>query len=204
MVRILQVGLLLWTWSRKRSSQGNLLNWSPQQNPQGKYWIYTNTVHEKYVANPPKDHEDDWRTEVSFRWGGTKKAGDVKPEEKAQGDLIYVYIYLMGGNEEDGARHFSVVPNDRTRGSRNKLKIIKFYLNTLFFFFLLWGWWNPVADCPEKLWSFNQRPYLKLEWTQSQATCFGWLLEEGVGLDYLKSSLFFRNWIGNYRPKWEV
>lgn len=32
----------------------------------------------------------------------------------------------MGGNEDEGARLFSVVHHDRTRGSRHKFKYMKF------------------------------------------------------------------------------
>ncbi|KAK4822650.1 hypothetical protein QYF61_018602 [Mycteria americana] len=38
--------------------------------------------------------------------------------------------YLMGGNDEEGAKLFSVVAIDRTRSNRNKLKHVKFQLNT--------------------------------------------------------------------------
>jgi len=44
-------------------------------------------------------------------------------------DLIYAYKYLKGGSQEDGARLFPVVPSDRTRGNRHKLKHRKFQLN---------------------------------------------------------------------------
>lgn len=49
-------------------------------------------------------------------------------ERRLGGNLTNVRRYLMEGNEEVGARLFSVVICDRTRG--HKLKHMKLYLNT--------------------------------------------------------------------------
>lgn len=56
---------------------------------------------------------------------------------RLRGDLINAYQYLKGGWQEDGSRLFSVVPSDRTRGSRHKLEHGKFHLNIRKNFFTL-------------------------------------------------------------------
>jgi len=58
-------------------------------------------------------------------------------KRRLRGDFINAYKYLKSGCQEDGARLFSVVPSNKTRGNGHKLKHRKFHLNMTKNFFPL-------------------------------------------------------------------
>ena len=72
-----------------------------------------------------KGQKDDEGTGTSDIRGEAERAGTVQPgEEKAQGNLINVHKYLIGGrerNKEDRAK-LLVAPIEKTRSNRHKLK----------------------------------------------------------------------------------
>jgi len=67
-----------------------------------------------------------------------RELGLFNPKKRRlRGDLIYAYNYLKGGCQKNGAKFFSVVPSNRTKGNGHKPKLRKFRLNMRRNFFTL-------------------------------------------------------------------
>lgn len=78
--------------------------------------------------------------------------------------------YLMGRNEEDKARIFSVVTSKWTWGNRHKLKYRKVSLN-IKNPFQSWEWLDTGTGCPVRLWSLHPWRYSRCNCAQSWTTC---------------------------------
>ena len=104
-------------------------------------------------------------------------------KRRLRGDLRNASKYLQGGCQEDRAQLCSVVPSDRTRGNRHKVRPRKFQLNPRKNFFPL-RVTEPWPTLPRQA---VESPSLEIFQTRLDAVLCSllWvtLLGQGVGLD---------------------
>jgi len=104
-------------------------------------------------------------------------------------DLRNAYKYLQGGCQEDGARLFSVVPSDRTRGDGHKLKQRKFQLNMRKNFFPL-RVMEPWPRLPREVVESSSLEIFKTRLDAVPCSLLHvTLLRQGIGLDDPQRSL---------------
>jgi len=90
-------------------------------------------------------------------------------KRRLRGDLINAHKYCKCGCQEDGAKLFSVVLSDRTRGNGHKMKHRKFCLNMRKNFTLRVT--GPGTGCPGRLWILLLWRYSDPSWIRSCAAC---------------------------------
>lgn len=102
------------------------------------------------------------------------------PSFRLKGDLIHVYKNLKGGCREEGARLFSQVLGDRTRGDGSKWKHRKISQHQETFFPLrVTKHWHRLH---RELWNLHAQRCFKAVWTWNWATGSEWsCLSRGLG-----------------------
>lgn len=91
--------------------------------------------------------------------------------EVSQEGLVNLYTYLIGGSKEYRVRIFTVLPSQRTRGSRHKLKYKSFFLNVRKNIFTVTVV-NTRASHPEGLCSLHPWRYSKITWAGQSSGLF--------------------------------